>query len=68
MKLLISPPVGEMAGKPEGHLAQTFVKGFSPPRTKNLIQDKSFLEMTVLHVAPLWPAGHLPRKGGDQPS
>src|SRR5690606_19967723 len=23
--------------------------------------------MTVLYVAPLWPAGHRPRKGGDQP-
>ena len=22
----------------------------------------------ALYVAPLWPAGHLPHKGGDQPS
>jgi len=23
-------------------------------------------ETTALYVAPLWPAGHLPHKGGDQ--
>ena len=24
--------------------------------------------MSLLYGAPLWPAGHLPHKGGDQPS
>ena len=24
--------------------------------------------IVALYVAPLWPAGHLPHEGGDQPS
>ena len=28
--------------------------------------DKNIIASEMSYVAPLWPAGHLPHKGGDQ--
>ncbi|TPI20097.1 hypothetical protein FJ957_25275 [Mesorhizobium sp. B2-4-6] len=63
-ELLISPLVGEMSGRTEG--------GAVPP-TCQPIKGKPFDGFPFerariprfLHT-PLWPAGHLPRKGGDR--
>ncbi|TPI64154.1 hypothetical protein FJ420_27545, partial [Mesorhizobium sp. B3-1-3] len=63
-ELLISPLAGEMAGRTE--------EGAVPP-TFQPIEGKSFGGFTFerariprLAFLHLWPAGHLPRKGGDR--
>src|SRR5690349_17050951 len=39
-----------------------------PAALRPVVQDTAVSETMTPYVAPLCPAGHLPRKGGDQPA
>ncbi|TPN49519.1 hypothetical protein FJ976_17475 [Mesorhizobium sp. B1-1-9] len=65
-KLLIFPLAGEMSGRTEG--------GAVPPTSQPVTaagfdriasEQANDRKLAILHT-PLWPAGHLPRKGGDR--
>ncbi|RUX32636.1 hypothetical protein EOA13_00585 [Mesorhizobium sp. M7A.F.Ca.US.011.01.1.1] len=65
-KLLISPLAGEMSGRTEGGAVPPTsqpVKGACLDRVASEQADTR--KLAILHT-PLWPAGHLPRKGGDR--
>ncbi|PBC08323.1 hypothetical protein CK230_20515 [Mesorhizobium sp. WSM3859] len=64
-KQLISPLVGEMAGRPERGAVPPTYQPFNAQHACKLLAPPGFPERLAFLHTPLCPAGHLPRKGGD---